>query len=198
MLARQLDLLGGTALGFDPSMTNAERIVLGQGAWIERVPNWLRGQDTLFERLEKTTRWQARKRVMYEREVDVPRLVAAIPDDGPGDPILVDLERTLARRHGTRLPHVLLALYRDGRDSVAWHGDRVGRLQPDTVVAIVSVGGPRPFLLRRRGGGPSRRFTVGLGDLLVMGGTCQSTWEHCVPKVAHAQPRIAIMFRQAY
>ena len=74
-------------------------------------------------------------------------------------------------------------LYRDGRDSVAWHGDRVGPRGHETVVAILSLGSPRRFLLRPRGGGPSLRLTPAAGDLLVLGGTCQRTWQHCVPKV---------------
>ena len=92
-----------------------------------------------------------------------------------------------------------LCLYRDGNDSVAWHGDTIGRARTeDTLVAIVSLGTPRSFLLRPRGGGPSRHFALGRGDLLVMGGSCQRTWEHCVPKRSHADgPRLSIQFRPA-
>ena len=86
--------------------------------------------------------------------------------------------------------------YRDGRDSVAWHGDTIGRgSSQDTMVAIVSVGDPRRLLLRPRGGGDSLAFELGHGDLLVMGGSCQRTWEHAVPKVAHAGPRLSVQFR---
>ena len=91
-----------------------------------------------------------------------------------------------------------LCLYRDGRDSVAWHGDRIGRSSTeDTMVAIVSIGAPRALLLRRRGGGPVEvRHELGHGDLLVMGGSCQRTWEHCIPKTARPTgPRISIQFR---
>ncbi len=83
-----------------------------------------------------------------------------------------------------------ICLYRDGRDSVAWHGDRIGRRRDgDTLVAIVSLGSRRRFLLRPRGGGPSRRFELGGGDLLVMGGSCQRTWEHSVPKTSRPSDR---------
>ena len=90
-----------------------------------------------------------------------------------------------------------LCLYRDGRDSVAWHGDTIGRGRTeDTMVAILSLGTPRPLLLRPRGGGTSLRFEVGHGDLLVMGGSCQRTWEHAVPKTSQpAGPRISVQFR---
>jgi alkylated DNA repair dioxygenase AlkB len=72
-----------------------------------------------------------------------------------------------------------LCLYRDGAGSVAWHEDRTGRSRTkDTMVAIVSLGAPRRFLLRPRGGGPLRHFELGRGDLFVMGGSCQRTREH--------------------
>jgi alkylated DNA repair dioxygenase AlkB len=134
---------------------------------------------------------------MYERVVDVPRLVARLPEDAPGHPVIDEMAGALSAHHGLRLDQVSLALYRDGRDSVAWHGDRMGPLRDGTVVAIVSLGAPRRFLLRPAGGGRSLAFTLGGGDLLAMGGTCQRTWEHTVPKMAHAGPRISLQFREA-
>ena len=86
--------------------------------------------------------------------------------------------------------------YRDGRDSVAWHGDTIGRgKHTDTMVAIVSFGDPRRLALRPRGGGDSISVEMGHGDLVVMGGSCQRTWEHSVPKVASAGPRVSVQFR---
>jgi alkylated DNA repair dioxygenase AlkB len=80
---------------------------------------------------------------------------------------------------------------------VAWHGDTIGRgMTEDTMVAIVSLGAPRSLLLRRRGGGRALRHELGHGDLLVMGGSCQRTWEHAVPKTTRAAgPRISVQFR---
>ena len=63
------------------------------------------------------------------------------------------------------------------------------------MVAIVSLGDPRKLALRPRGGGDSIAVTLGHGDLVVMGGSCQRTWEHAVPKVAAAGPRIGVQFR---
>jgi alkylated DNA repair dioxygenase AlkB len=64
------------------------------------------------------------------------------------------------------------------------------------MVAIVSLGAPRALLLRPRGGGTALRRNLGHGDLLVMGGNCQRTWEHAVPKAAAAAgPRISVQFR---
>jgi alkylated DNA repair dioxygenase AlkB len=118
-----------------------------------------------------------------------------LPDDGPGHPAIETMRRALNVRFGTAFERVSLGYYRDGRDSVAWHGDYVARRLPDALVATVSVGAPRRFLVRPHGGGKSIAFSIGWGDLIVMGGSCQRTYQHAVPKVARADPRIAIMFR---
>lgn len=102
----------------------------------------------------------------------------------------------LGERYGVDLVSVSANLYRDGDDSVAWHGDRIGRFRTTTIVAILSLGSPRTLLMRPNGGGPSTGFTMHSGDLLVMGGTAQRTQEHCVPKRRSAGPRISVMFRE--
>jgi alkylated DNA repair dioxygenase AlkB len=133
---------------------------------------------------------------MYDRIVAEPRLTTRAWDDPPAPlPAMAD---ALSAHYGCDLSTVSANLYRDGRDSVAWHGDRVGRQRQHTIVAIVSLGEPRRFLLRPVVGGRSIRLTPGSGDLLVLGGTCQRTWQHSVPKCAHAGPRISVMFREAY
>jgi alkylated DNA repair dioxygenase AlkB len=139
---------------------------------------------------------------MYDRMVDVPRLLKFYGEDEElPEPILREARDALtahyARELGESFRTAGLCLYRDGADSVAWHGDRIGRgRREDTMVAIVSVGAPRSLLLRPRGGGPTLRHDLGHGDLLVMGGSCQRTWEHAVPKTARpAGPRISIQFR---
>jgi alkylated DNA repair dioxygenase AlkB len=191
----QLSLLGREPPSFDRSLAGLRRIALDDEAWIDLAPGWVRGHETLFEILAHTTRWQTHRREMYERVVDVPRLVASLPQDGPGHPILPRLQEALEAHYGIAFPHTTLALYRDGRDSVAFHGDYVAREMPEAIVATVSVGAPRKFLLRPVGGGPSRALKLGWGDLIVMGGTCQRTWQHAIPKIARAEPRLVIMFR---
>jgi alkylated DNA repair dioxygenase AlkB len=179
------------------------RTILTEGAWIDTQPGWLRGADALFERLLHSVPWRAERRQMYERVVDVPRLLAFYDEGEPlPDPVLGTTKAALDERYehelGERFATAGLCLYRDGRDSVAWHGDRIGRSSTDdTMVAIVSIGDPRALLLRPRGGGAGAlKFDLGHGDLLVMGGSCQRTWEHAVPKTARpAGPRISIQFR---
>ncbi|MFD8594856.1 alpha-ketoglutarate-dependent dioxygenase AlkB [Kitasatospora sp. NPDC059646] len=190
----------GPALG---PLDGIGRTELGHGAWIDVLPGWLRGADALFERLVDGVPWRAERREMYERVVDVPRLLAFYREgDALPDPVLAEARDALDAHYRAELGEPFatagLCLYRDGRDSVAWHGDRIGRGdREDTMVAILSVGQARPLLLRPLGGGgPTVRRSLGHGDLLVMGGSCQRTWEHAVPKSAGAVgPRISIQFR---
>ena len=211
----QCTLFGSGAPGFDPGLLepgqlhpeqlhpgqrSIERRALSAGAWVEHHAGWLDGHASVFEQLRLQAEWQSHRRQMYEREVAVPRLVARAPREGPIAELLSRLSAALTQRyrrslHGLALDNVSLAYYRDGNDSVAFHGDKVGRLANDTIVATVSVGAPRRFLLRPNAGGSSLAFNLGWGDLFVMGGSCQRTWQHAVPKRAHADPRISIMFR---
>jgi alkylated DNA repair dioxygenase AlkB len=190
----QLSLFGGglPALG---SLADVRRIELDDTAWLEYLPNWVSGQDTLMATLITTTRWREEQRRMYDRLVTVPRLVASLPQDGVGDPLLLQIQQALSAQHGVLFPRVSMAYYRSGADSVAWHGDTTARDLPEALVATVSLGGPRRFLLRPRSGGRSIALSLGLGDLLVMGGSCQRTWQHSIPKVAHSSPRLALMYR---
>ena len=182
---------------FDPQLARLRRIPLEQGAWVDHLPGWLEGHETVLDALWATTQWQSHRRHMYERMVDVPRLVATLPENGPGHPIVTDMADALSAHYFRDLFDISLAAYRDGRDSVAFHGDRLGINRADAIVAIVSLGFARRFLLRPAGGGSSRAFNLGRGDLIVMGGSCQLTWEHAVPKVAHAELRISVQFRSA-
>jgi alkylated DNA repair dioxygenase AlkB len=189
-------------LGFGRLGSAVRRMPLERGAWLDVRPGWVSGADTLFERLAETVPWRAERRKMYDKVVDVPRLLKFYDEDEPlPDPMLDDALRALNDHYAAELGEPFrtagLCLYRDGRDSVAWHGDTMGRGgTEDTMVAIISVGSPRPLLLRPRGGGPSIRHDLGHGDLIVMGGSCQRTWEHAIPKTARPTgPRISVQFR---
>jgi alkylated DNA repair dioxygenase AlkB len=198
VLPHQRNLFGHDAPAIDPRFAEVSRVRLDEGAWVDHLPGWVRGHERLFEALTENMGWRSERRPMYERVVDVPRLLASVPEDGAGHPVLEDAREALSSRYGASFESLTLALYRDGRDSVAWHGDRVAREMAEAIVATVSLGEPRRFLLRPASGGPARTFKLGWGDLLVMGGSCQRTWRHAVPKAAHAHPRLAIMFRPAW
>ncbi len=183
-------------------LSGLTRTPLSRGAWVDHLPGWFGGADEIFERLVETIPWRAESRPMYERVVEVPRLVhtygigAELPD-----PLLTRARDDLSARYADELgePFVTAGccFYRDGADSVAWHGDNLGRGRShDTMVAIVSFGSPRRLLLRPRGGTTEQEFHLGHGDLVVMGGSCQRTWEHAVPKTSRVVgPRISIQFR---
>lgn len=182
---------------------HSERRDLGAGAWIDMRSAWVEDADALFDGLLEDVGWRAERRQMYDRVLDVPRLVSFhdLTTGPPPHPAITRLRRRLndiyAGELGEPFTTAGLCLYRDGADSVAWHGDTVGRSSTeDTMVAIVSLGATRVFALRPRGGGASLRLPQRHGDLLVMGGSCQRTWEHAIPKTAVPKgPRISIQFR---
>jgi alkylated DNA repair dioxygenase AlkB len=196
-----LDLAdAGPTLG--PLTGQIRRHQLSRGAWVDHLPGWVCGSDAVLDTLLTEVPWRAERRTMYDTEVDVPRLLCWY--DGERQlphPVLTDARAALTEHYAPELgePFVTagMCLYRSGRDSVAWHGDTIGRsAHTDTIVAIVSFGAPRPLLLRPRGGGESLRFPVGHGDLIVMGGSCQRTWEHAIPKTTRPTgPRVSVQFR---
>jgi alkylated DNA repair dioxygenase AlkB len=195
-------LFDSEPVGADPAFAGARRIELRHDAWLDHVPGWLRGAADVFEDLAAHVPWRSGKRLMYGRFVDEPRLTAhdreAVAACEVARPVIDEMAGLLSRRYGALLVDVGLNYYRSGEDSVAWHGDRIARDRHQAVIAIVSVGGARPFRLRPREGGDRREFLLGGGDLLVMGGTCQRTWFHAVPKVRGAPPRISVTFRHSY
>jgi len=178
------------------------RTTLSRGAWVDVRPGWVSASDDLFVRLVREVPWHAERRQMYDRVVDVPRLLKFY-DAGEAlpDPLLDEARGRLSAHYRAELGEPFttagFCYYRDGRDSVAWHGDTIGRSRTeDTMVAIVSFGEARRLLLRPRGGGAAISFALGHGDLIVMGGSCQRTWEHAVPKTARpVGPRVSVQFR---
>ncbi|MEJ7584529.1 MAG: alpha-ketoglutarate-dependent dioxygenase AlkB, partial [Acidimicrobiales bacterium] len=185
----------------DAGFTSLLRLDLDGGAWVDHAPGWLTGADALFDELLWSTPWQSHEMAMYGQRVTQPRLSArwgCTPHDPMLPAVINRVAELLSSRYDARFDSVGANLYRDGRDSVAWHGDRVLRTVPVATVAIVSLGATRRFLLRPKQGGLSIRFDLGPGDLLVMGGTAQRTWQHTVPKTAlTVGPRVSVTFRHA-
>ena len=193
----QPSLLNVGEPSFDVTFEGAVRHLLDEVSWVDHVPGWMSGSDRLFEEVLDGAGWGRRRRHMYDKVVDEPRLTAAW-STARGDllhPVLDGARLALSDHYGVRFDSVGLNLYRDGRDSVAWHGDRIAREVEEPIVALLSLGAERRFLMRPKGGGASTRFRVCGGDLLVTGGLAQRRWEHSVPKVASAGPRISVAFR---
>jgi alkylated DNA repair dioxygenase AlkB len=198
-----LDLMAGQSTTLEPLPGRLVRHTLTAGAWVDVFPGWVRGSDPVFETLLTEVDWRAERRAMYDGIVDVPRLLRWY---GGGDalphPTLTQARDRLSAHYEPELGEAFvtagMCLYRDGRDSVAWHGDTLGRsAREDTMVAIVSFGSPRNLMLRPQAGdAETLRFPLGHGDLIVMGGSCQRTWEHAIPKTAKpVGPRVSVQFR---
>ncbi len=182
----------------DASFGQVTRTWLDDESWVDHAPRWLSGSDLVVAELVAKLPWRQREVVMYERVLPEPRLTAwwSVPDGAEALPVLGRARQELTRHYDRPFDSIGFNLYRDGRDSVAWHADRERFHLENPVVAIVSTGLPRPFQLRAKGGGPSQSWQLGHGDLFVMGGACQHQWEHCVPKSAAVHgPRLSIMFR---
>jgi alkylated DNA repair dioxygenase AlkB len=196
----QGSLLAGDAPACDATFAGLRRHELDRGAWVDHQPGWLTGSDEVFELALRVLDWGQRTERMYGESLLQPRLTAWMPVEGIPDElaVMVAAGYALSARYGIRFASLGANLYRDGRDSVAWHGDRIARELPTSTIAIVSVGSPRSFRVRPRDGGESLGFALGHGDLLVMGGSCQRTHKHTVPKVADAGPRISLTFRHTY
>lgn len=195
MSVYQASLLAGGEPRVDDT-ARFERVQLDDTAWVDVARGWLRGPDTLFHHLVDTVAWHQGRRWMYERVVDDPRLSFWVPAGDPvPHPALDEARATLERHYGVPFGSVGLNYYRDGSDSVAFHRDRELREVDDAIVAIVTLGSTRPFLVRPRGKGASRDFAPGRGDLIVMGGSCQRNWEHGVPKSKRGGPRLSMSWR---
>lgn len=196
----QGSLFGGLAPAYDPTFAELRRFALDATTWVDHAAGWLSGSDQLFDELAAMLPFRQRRGVrMYDQIVDEPRLSAwwREGDDVPEPlPILREIRLLLAERYAEPFDSIGFNLYRDGDDSVAWHGDRHRHIVTNPVIAIVSLGAPRPLRLRPRGGGASLGWNLGNGDLFVMGGACQHEWEHTVPKVrVTTGPRMSVTFR---
>jgi alkylated DNA repair dioxygenase AlkB len=197
-IAWQPSLWANQSTVVDDSFRGLERIELDGQSWVDHCPGWLAGSDQAFEELLRDVAWTQRRRWMYERQVDEPRLTSWQKIDE--DTVVVDdwlevARASLSARYDVQFTSVGFNLYRDGADSVAWHRDRIPPEIADPLVALVSLGEPRKFLLRPQGGGKSRTFKLGRGDLLVTGGQTQRRFEHSVPKVKAAGARMSMVFR---
>jgi alkylated DNA repair dioxygenase AlkB len=194
----QRELFAPHVARFDGSYSSLRRIALDAHSWVDFAEGWVVGADALFEAVLRARDWKQRTRWLYERHVKEPRLTApwnAESGETLEPPIVEEMRASLSERYGVRFDSVGFNLYRNGQDSVAWHRDHIRKEFEQPIIALVSLGEPRRFLLRPRGGGSSTAFALGRGNLLVAGGRANHDWEHSVPKVVRAGPRISLAFR---
>jgi len=202
----QPSLLDAGPADFDVSYDGLRRIELDAESWVDYCPGWLRGSDTVLAELLASADWGQRIVHMYERTLPEPRLTAGWSTDAVDEsaddsvPAMVrDMAKDLGARYDVHFDAIWMNLYRDGADSVAWHGDRNRHVMERPMVATVSLGARRRFMLRRRGTSKiAHVLEPGGGDLIVMGGRCQHDWEHTVPKTKKAVgARISITIRHS-
>ena len=151
-----------------------------------------------FEALHAAVDWQAMRRPMYDRVVEVPRLVCAYRLEDPRLPApLGGIAERVSAELGVAFNAVGLNLYRDGRDSVAPHNDKLHSLVPGRPIAVLSLGATRRMTIRRKS--PPRtpiHVDLDAGSLLVMSHASQRRYDHGVPKVRGVVgPRISLAFR---
>lgn len=184
-----------------PAALQAPRRLEMPGAEVHYYADFLSTADAraAFAGIRPLAPWAQDRRMMYERLVDVPRLSAWYGTDAAWPDVLAALRRQVEMATGCAFDKVLLNLYRDGRDSVAWHRDDVDRYGHDEIIASVSLGATRRFMFRPRPGRPGESLALELpsGSLLLMGPGTQRNWEHCVPKTTRdVSERINLTFRR--
>jgi len=196
----QPNLFAQADLAVDPNFRSAIRRDLDEYSWVEFVPGWVSGNETLLKRLVDLVPFGEHKRWMYNRMVDEPRLTAEYPDiTAAREPFLAVIAEALSRRYGVTYDGLWLNEYRNERDSSGWHGDWLACKREQCTVPVLSLGATRRFLLKARSGGPSTVFTPAGGDLVVMGGRCQRDWLHCVPKQTRpAGIRLSLNFQSTW
>ena len=185
-----------------------ERLDLGGGAWVDVVRAWMADADALFDHLLDNVQWETSRLFRYDHYVEERRLGAHWQRGRPlPHPALAEATSTLQHRYRVQFDSFGMMQYRDGRDGQAFHRDTDMKWLDDTVIAILSLGAQRPWLLRPRtskhddspGKGATHDLAPGSGDLIVMGGRTQADWEHSVAYLGNraVTPRISIQWRHA-
>ena len=171
-----------------------ERLELDEHSWVDVARDWLVGADEVFEHLRDHVPWSTSQLFRYDHVVEERRLGASWRRGSPlPHPVLADVTRWLQTRYRAYFDGFSLIRYRDGRDGQAFHRDTDMRYLDDTVIAVLTLGARRPWLLRpwigsasrkwddRPGKGATHDLQPGNGDLIVMGGRTQADWQHSVP-----------------
>ncbi len=190
------DMDGGEEFAVHPAaFGRAVEHRLDDDSWITHVPGFVTGHGRLFAELAAIDGWEQRRRWMYNRVVDEPRLTAEYPDIAAAPVTVVALGKALSEQFGVSYARVWMNWYRDHTEGTGWHADRPANQAPTATIPVLSLGASRRFLVRPAGGGSSTVFTPAGGDLIVMHGRCQRDWQHCVPKQkGPAGPRISLNF----
>jgi alkylated DNA repair dioxygenase AlkB len=186
-LAWQPSLLGGAEPGVDTDFRSAYRVDLDEESWVDVVPGWLSGADEVFAALAEHAPWAQRQRIMWGNKVPEPRLTSGWSEAKIKTiaPVLMEARAALTRSYGIAFNSGWLNLYRDGRDSVAWHRDKIPLSNPHPLVGILSLGSwrrvhtirPRP----RRPLGHRGAHATTVGTHRAEGGRRRPAYQRDVP-----------------
>lgn len=197
--AHQLTLSGDQYLD-QPSLNRAAfdmatQHPLDEHSSITHVQGLIRGPEELMRQMSTLAGWEQRRRWMFDRMVDEPRLTNEYKNVAEAPPFLIEIAAVLGDYCGVHYDRLWMNWYRDNRDSTSWHADRPANVPATADVPVLSLGAPRRFLIRPYGGGPSTSFSPQAGDVLIMRGRCQRDWQHSVPKQqTPAGARISLNF----
>ena len=182
-------------------------MLLRDGAWYTYEPAWVDEPDSLFAALMAEHSWEERTIWARDKPVLQPRLVSwsgELPykysgqtlEPRPWTGALATLVGRLRDELDVPFNHAVLNLYRDGRDRVAMHADNEPELGRDPVIASVSLGAERRFVIEHKGRRRKKTLRLAHGSLLVMGGSFQHRWRHAVPGDTRVkEPRINVTVR---
>ena len=191
--------LAGASVALNPSAVT-ERIALDETSWVDVSRNWIVGANELFDHLLEHTTWRTTQMLRYDQIVEERRLSSGWERGRPlPHPILADITRAIQRKYRVEFPSFGIIQYRDGSDGQGFHRNTDMRWLDDTIIAVLTLGAQRPWLLRPRmnrfvnhlgvdeiamaaavAQGATHDLSPAAGDLLVMGGRCQADWEHSV------------------
>lgn len=176
-------------------------------------PDFLSEQESnsLYQQLQQEIDWRQDEIFLFGRHVAIPRMQAFQGERGiqyrysglsmttePWHPAILAIKEKLQQMSGAHFNSVLLNYYRNGRDSMGWHSDDEPELGSNPIIASLSLGDTRRFLLRHRFDKtiPQQELLLNNGSVLIMAGKLQHNWQHSIPKTAKAmQGRINLTFR---
>jgi alkylated DNA repair dioxygenase AlkB len=186
-------------------------VILDDDCHVKLVSSFVSDSMAVFKELQEDLSWRQDKITLYGKTHDVPRLQAWYADPGltytyshiqlqpvQWHPLLIELKKQIEQYSNESFNSVLCNYYRTGNDYVAWHADDEKELGTKPIIASLSLGGARKFVLREKKNKTNKiELNLGSGDLLLMCGRTQEIFEHQIVKTKkEVEGRINLTFRR--